>query len=134
MGRAGRSTGVARGQPPRDRAWDAWLADANAAFAARPRWGARWWGFGVSHGTFQLVVGDPVGRNLAVMLFWSRELSGPTSWERQRLRVARGPAGGGGRFVVEDPAVGFRAAAESFHWARDVECLDPRKWLLWRPP
>jgi HAD superfamily hydrolase (TIGR01509 family) len=119
------------------RLWDLWLAEVNRALAACPEAGARLWLYSTTHGTFQLVVGDPVGRNIAIMMFWCDWLSGPTSWSPQSLRATCFPRDPGPpherRFVLEDPAGGFRAEAQSFHWARDVNVTDPYAWLIWRP-
>jgi HAD superfamily hydrolase (TIGR01509 family) len=120
------------------RLWEQWIADANTALAECPELEARLWVYSVSHRTLQVVVGDPAGRNIAIMMFWCDWLSGPTFWSPQSLRATCFPQDSDSlhdwRFVLEDPVGGFRAEAQSFHWARDVDATDDYAWFMWRPP
>jgi hypothetical protein len=120
-----------------ERRWTPWIAAANDALASRPDAGARWWGFGPPCCTFQLVVGDPVGDNVAIMLTWCDYLAGPTSWSRQSIRISLRPMSDDPsefEFLLEDARAGFRAEGRTLHWACRVDVVDPRAWLLRWPP
>jgi hypothetical protein len=52
-----------------ERTWFSWIGEANDALASLADVDARWWGFGPPCNCFQLLVGDAVGKNLAIMLF-----------------------------------------------------------------
>ncbi|HSG72150.1 MAG TPA: hypothetical protein VLA12_17170 [Planctomycetaceae bacterium] len=118
--------------------WRRWAEEANSALAALAGYDARWWSFGPPCHTFQLVVGDPVGVNVAIMLVGTKCVAGPTMWRDQIVRVSCLPTSADGRAVltwhVTEPSVGFRAEAQNLMWAKNVDVCDPRKWLLWRPP
>lgn len=117
--------------------WEHWERDANLALAEFSSEEGRWWGFTCSHHRFQLVVGDPAGRNIAIMLFWTKRLSGPIRWDRQEIRVhhqfERTAKSLDILWTLEDSNVGFRAEASNFLWARDVDACDEHSWKLWRP-
>jgi hypothetical protein len=116
----------------------AWVGQANDALADLRNRRAVWWGYGSPCSCFRLVAGDPAGSNVAIMLFFSRYLAGPTSWEPQslRIRIQRAPEDRTREvvFLLEDPGAGFRAEASNLHWARDVDVLNESQWRLWRPP
>lgn len=118
-------------------AWEQWAREANEALAELSAKGARWWDFSCSHRRFQLVVGDPVGSNVAIMLFWANHLAGPTQWENQAIRVRYQFTHTvpllGLSWILEDERVGFRAEAPNFMWAKDVDVCDQEHWQLWRP-
>ncbi len=120
-----------------ERAWIDWVAEANEALASLADAGARWWGFGPPCQCFQLVVGDPAGENLAIVLFYCRFLAGPTSWQPQAIQIAAIPMirhdPSSWRFVLEDARAGFRAESGTFHWARNVNVVDTAAWGIWRP-
>lgn len=116
--------------------WQRWADEANEVLAAFSQDGARWWGFGPPCQTFQLVVGDPVGSNVAIMLIGTRYVAGPTMWKNQVLRVQRLSSFSDPNevsWIVHDSAVAFRAEASLFMWAKNVEVCNPQKWLPWRP-
>lgn len=120
------------------RRWTAWVAEANDSLAGLSRLGARWWRYGPPCSGFQLVVGDPAGSNMAIMLFYCRYLAGPTAWQPQSIRITLRSRPDDGRegisFVLEDLPAGFRAESDTLHWARDVDVMDEGQWRLWTPP
>ncbi len=99
--------------------------------------GARWWCFGPPTDTFQLVVGDPLGINVAIMTSGTKFIAGPTAWDHQAIRVRRtallSDEPGAADWVVQDTTVGFRVDSDSLWWARNVDGCDPHMWHLWRP-
>jgi hypothetical protein len=100
-----------------------WLSDqvsaANTALGSMPDKGARWWNFSVSHTTFNMVVGDPLGNDNVVMSLCCGYLAGPVEWPNQRLEVQIAEQ----HVVIEDQSVGFRAEGGVFHWRRNFDLL-----------
>jgi hypothetical protein len=80
--------------------------------------GARWWNFSVSHTTFNLVIGDPLGEdNLVLCLPGCGYLAGPVQWPNQQIEVAFADD-----FVImEDQAVGFRAQGGLLQWRKNYD-------------
>jgi hypothetical protein len=110
-----------------DRAKGEHVAAANAALSTLAEAGARWWQYSVSHQTLELLIGDAAGKdNIVVWLTGCERISGPVSWEQQRLRVvwecdrSRRPAWW---FHVVDEAAGFRAEAATFGWTRRFDLM-----------
>ena len=62
---------------------------ANETLASHPHLGARWWSYSVTHCTFDLIIGDPLGRedNIAICCPSTLRISGPISWPNQQLRI-----------------------------------------------
>jgi hypothetical protein len=105
-----------------------YVAGANDALALLRECGGRWWRYMVSHRTFQLVVGDPMARggNLVIELSACESISGPVSWENQRLMVLwenNREMGKGWLFTLRDESAGFTAVARTFGWQRNVDLL-----------
>ncbi len=121
-----------------DDAWSRWIAEANETLAAYGDCEARWWSFGPPCNHFRLVIGEPTGKNVAIMLFHTKYLAGPTDWPHQRLKVSRdlnsSETWSDWRFHLEDAAAGFRAESATFCWSQDIDVMDEHKWLVWRPP
>ncbi|MDB5335080.1 MAG: hypothetical protein JWN70_699 [Planctomycetaceae bacterium] len=117
--------------------WSRWIAEANAVLAAYADCDARWWLFGPPYNTFQLVVGEPTGENVAIMLCRTKYIAGPTSWHNQKLKVSGDSNFSGYQmnrtFCLEDAAAGFRAESATFHWAKNVKVMDHYKWCVWLP-
>lgn len=114
----------------------AWVEEANRALRSCGDWGARWWHFGPPCNTFRMVVGDPVGSNIAIMLTNTGYLAGPTAWDQQQIEIQWNSNSSKNwqdwEFVLEDKRIGFRAISVTLHWAKNVQILDERSWLLWR--
>ncbi len=101
---------------------------ANEALAAMPEGGGRWWNYSVSHRSFELVVGNPLGKGNIVLLLTACDfISGPVSWPRQQLVVLwdcdRQRPHNTWEFVLQDESVGFRAVAGTFGWQRDYDLV-----------
>src|SRR5262249_27230237 len=65
---------------------------ANTALSSMRDKGARWWNYCVSHRTFDMVIGDPMGNdNIALCLPACAHLSGPVKWDNQRIEVVVDP-------------------------------------------
>ena len=101
---------------------------ANDALQELTGRGCQWWLYSVSHRTFELVVGDAMGVNNAVLSFQACEhIAGPVSWPNQQLRVRFENEQDGQRgwtFELEDASVGFKVAAKVFSWKRNYDLLD----------
>jgi hypothetical protein len=94
---------------------------ANQALASMRDKGARWWTFWVSHTTFDMVIGEPLGKdNVALCLPGCAYLAGPVSWPNQQIEIATSPRG----IVIQDPSVGFRAEGGwAFRWRRNYDLM-----------
>jgi hypothetical protein len=80
--------------------------------------GARWWDFSVSHTTFNLVIGDPLGdENLVLCLPGCRYLAGPVQWPNQQIEVGFVD----NSIVIEDRTVGFRAQGGLLQWRKNYD-------------
>lgn len=121
-----------------ERPWKAWVGDANSVLSTCRGSVARWWSFGPPCSTFQIVIGDPVRSDLAIMLTWLDYLSGPTSWPQRDFRIELDSHGSDDwmkwEYTLLDEAVGFRAIGKTFHWAPNVDVVQTDAWRLWRPP
>ncbi len=100
----------------------------NHALDSMRHLGARWWYYSVSHRSFEMVVGDPLGNgNLVLILTACDFISGPVSWPNQQLTVLwdcdRERPHKAWEFILEDKAVGFRAVASTFGWRRDYNLV-----------
>jgi hypothetical protein len=94
---------------------------ANAALSSMRNKGARWWSFSVSHRTFDLVVGEPLGTDNVVLCLPACEyLAGPVRWPNQQIEVLIAP--GSKAIIIQDCSVGFRAeGAGLFLWRRNYD-------------
>lgn len=93
---------------------------ANEALATMRDKGARWWSFSVSHTTFDMVIGEPLGEdNVALCLAGCDFLSGPVKWPNQQIEIAMSSRG----IVIQDPSVGFRAEGAHFRWRRNYDLM-----------
>ena len=64
------------------------VAEANSLLSTAGELSARWWQYTASLSTFELVVGEPSGRNNLVLVLPSCTfVSGPVAWSPQRLSV-----------------------------------------------
>lgn len=101
---------------------------ANDALSSMRHLGARWWYYSVSHCSFEMVVGNPVGKgNLVLILTACDVIGGPVSWSNQQLVVVwncdRERSHQAWEFVLEDKSVGFRAVAGTFGWQREYDLV-----------
>jgi hypothetical protein len=99
---------------------------ANEALTALQHLGARWGGYHVSHDTFDLVVGDPLGQedNVVICCTGIVHVSGPVQWPNQRLRVVFDCDRNSPEvwwFKLTDDAVGFRLETGGFMWQRKYD-------------
>src|SRR4051794_39647798 len=70
--------------------FQSWLPDevlaANVALRSMRDKGARWWSFSVSHTTFDIVIGDPLGDDNVVLCIPACDyLAGPVHWPNQQI-------------------------------------------------
>jgi hypothetical protein len=80
--------------------------------------GARWWNFSVSHTTFNIVIGDPLGKdNIVLCLPGCGYLSGPVEWPNQQIEVKNV----GDSTIIEDRTVGFRAQGGRLQWRKNYD-------------
>jgi hypothetical protein len=101
---------------------------ANDLLSSMRNLGARWWYYSVSHRSFVMVVGDPLGKgNLVVFLSACDFISGPVRWPDQQLTVLwdcdRERTHKPWEFILKDKSVGFRAVAGTFNWQRDYDLV-----------
>ena len=111
-----------------DREQAAYVKAANEALAGMRDKGGRWWEYAVSHQTFELVVGEPLGKdNLVLSLAACDYIAGPVIWPEQRLEVIwrcdRARARDVWEFTLQDESVGFKAVGGVFAWKRDYDLL-----------
>jgi len=107
----------------------------NVLTALRPC-GARWWGYAVSHRSFQLLVGQLAPKpNIAILMHWVSYLCGPTGWENQQLQVSwktgQPDDTNSFEFTLEDKASEFCAIGRALRVQRDVN-LDDLSRDYWR--
>jgi hypothetical protein len=110
-----------------------YVQGANDVLSSMRNLGSRWWCYIVSHRSFEMVVGDPLGKgNLVLILTGCDSISGPVSWPNQRLtviwdcdseRLHKVWGHKAWEFVLEDKSVGFRAVAGTFGWQRDYDLV-----------
>ena len=102
-----------------------YVAGINTKLAKLHDQGARWWSYIASHSTFDIVIGDPLGRerNLILCLQGCDRIAGPIIWENQRIEVIltseepHDSYGSSNRYILRDEsyyilrdeAVGFHA-------------------------
>ncbi|HEY1189157.1 MAG TPA: hypothetical protein VGE74_15995 [Gemmata sp.] len=105
-----------------------YVRGANDALAELRDRGCRWWRYFVSHGTFEVVIGEPHAHdNMVITLAASDHIAGPVGWPNQRLRVVwhnDREAGKDWVFVLEDESVGFKAVGKVFGWRRGYDLLE----------
>ena len=105
---------------------------ANEALASMRDEGGRWWIYLVSHATFELVVGKPLGDdNVVLSLQGCDHIAGPTEWQEQKLEVIWEPSRPR-EFVIQDRSVGFKAVGKGFAWKRNFDLLAERSLYLGR--
>ena len=108
-----------------------YIRAANEALsAAREKW-AGWWGYSVSHNTFEMIVGRPnEPDNVVLSLSACDYLAGPVDWPGQRIEVVRRydaqRSRPGWEFEIRDVAVGFRAVGRMFRWQRGFDLSGAR--------
>src|SRR5829696_2731033 len=100
-----------------DREQEAYVRAANEALAGMRDKGGRWWSYSVSHCTFELVVGEPLGEdNLVLSLGACEYISGPVIWPEQSIEVIwrcdRARVDRAWEFILQDEAVGFKAVGK----------------------
>jgi hypothetical protein len=117
--------------------WTNWIALANDTLTLLDGCDARWWSMGPPCHTFQMVIGESTGENLAIMLTHTQYLAGPLFWSNQKLKVTWQSQSSHNwmdwEFVLEDPLAGFRAVSKTFHWAKNLQSFDENSWALWHP-
>src|SRR5260370_25357063 len=90
--------------------------DANAALCSMRDKGARWWNFSVSHTTFDMVIGDPLGNdNVVLCLPGCGYLAGPVQWASQQIEIQLTE----NCVLIQDQSVGFRAEGGPLRWRRN---------------
>ena len=104
-----------------------YVADANEALLNHRQSGARWWIYTVSHSTFELVVGNPLGdKNIVLCLNACDRIAGPVSWDPQKLEVIfhcdRNVNDAWG-FVIRDQSVAFEVQGGSFGWRENYNMV-----------
>src|SRR5262245_17076910 len=102
-----------------DRKEEAYIKSANEALSRLRDKAGRWWSYSVSHCTFELVVGEPLGKdNLVLSLAACEYISGPVIWSEQQLEVIwdcdRTRKHNVWEFVLQDKSVDFRAVGGVF--------------------
>ena len=114
------------------------VAEANAVLATLRDFGARWWGYTVSHRTFEILVGDTKGKkNIVLCLSACRSITGPVEWENQRLEISivqALPEDDAARwFVIQDTQVRFRAEGAVFLRGQNYDILKHHSlYLPWK--
>jgi hypothetical protein len=103
-----------------------YVAEANEALASMRSSGARWWHYLVSHCTFELIIGDPSGKdNLVLSLSACERLAGPIEWPNQQIHVnlefEPDHLGGNRKYTLQDDSEAFSAVARVFRWARNYD-------------
>lgn len=102
---------------------EAYTKAANDALASMRHKEGRWWRYSASHGTLDLVVGEPIGQdNIALCLAACEHIAGPVCWPKQKLEVvwnSNQPS----QFVIQDESVGFKAVGKHFVWRRNFDLL-----------
>jgi len=101
-----------------------WLPDevsaANTALRSMRNKGARWWCFSVSHTTFDIVIGEPLGDdNVVLCIPACGYLAGPVEWPNQQIEIELAD----NVVLIQDHSVGFRAEGRSFRWRRNYDIL-----------
>ena len=86
----------------------------------------RWWGYSVSHHTFDMVVGDPLGRADNVVLCFPGlvMLSGPIAWQNQQLCIRWTCDRESKRvwwYQLVDDTVGFSLEADGLRWRKNFD-------------
>lgn len=122
-----------------DREMQRYVDEANKTLESFSESEARWWNYSVSHRTFEIVVGDPMGNgNIVLCLTDCKNIAGPVRWHNQRLRViweSRPPdEERSWKFTALDDSVGFRTEAGCFAWQRDFEIARSRSTYLGGEP
>ena len=113
---------------------------ANEALEACQHLDARWWGYSVSHCTFDLIIGDPLGRedNLAICCPSTTNICGPISWRNQQLRVewtCDRASRDVWHYRLIDENVGFRLETGMFLWRQNFDIhANDSIWFSARAP
>jgi hypothetical protein len=106
---------------------------ANLALASMQGRRARWWGYMVSHCTFEMVVGEPFrDDNIVLSMPGCDYLSGPVWWLHQHIEVKLEyepdnpvvPS----KFTLNDPTVEFHAVGKAFRWQRNFDISAHHGW------
>jgi hypothetical protein len=112
-----------------DKEQEEYIRRANEELKLASNLSVRWWRYLVSHCTFVLVVGDPLGeQNMVLWLSACRYISGPVSWSNQKLKIEwyNSPTSAKRMwdFTLIDEAVGFKVEAGTFAWERNYNLLE----------
>src|SRR5687768_9569798 len=103
------------------------VLSANEALVELAAHGCQWWLYRVSHQNFEVLVGDAMGKNNAVLsLAACDHISGPVGWPKQQLKVSyrEDETGRGTIYELVDAAAGFSAVGRIFMWKRNYDLLD----------
>ena len=103
--------------------------------ALRPS-AARWWGYAVSHSSFQILVGEMAPKpNVAILMHWVSYLCGPTRWKDQQLRISwktgQPDDMNDFEFTLEDKVNDFRAIGRALRVQQNVDLEDLSR-AYWR--
>ncbi len=108
------------------------VRQANEKLKLASNFGARWWSYTGSHNTFELLIGgDPFGKdNLVLSLGACSYISGPVSWQNQKLRIEwhNNPPSEerGWQFTIVDDSVGFKVEAKGFGLESNYNLMDAK--------
>lgn len=103
------------------------VSRANEALASLQHLSARWWNFTVSHCTFDLVIGDPLGGedNIVICCPDTKRVSGPVDWPNQQLYVELSvdynDPESNWEYRIVDENVGFDLQTGIFLWRRKFD-------------
>lgn len=112
----------------------------NEALAANQHLGARWWGYSVSHCTFDLILGDPLAReeNIAICCPATVSIAGPISWPKQQLQVEWTCDRESKRiwwYKLTDANAGFSLESDMLLWRQNFDILaNSSIWFSSRAP
>src|SRR5690349_5185045 len=107
----------------------AYVKAVNDALSKLRGEGGRWWDYTVSHRTFELVVGDPAGKdNIVLSLAACQSIAGPVSWPNQCLeviwRIDKKDQRALWEFTLQDLSVNFKAIGNVFAWRSNYDLLN----------
>jgi hypothetical protein len=103
------------------------IRSANETLADLRDQSARWWNYSVSHCTFDMIVGDPLGRspNMAICCPSTITIQGPICWHNQQLRVEwecnRNSMNETWSYKLIDEVSGFLLESNMFLWCKNFD-------------
>jgi hypothetical protein len=105
---------------------NAYVGAANTALASTRDKLVRWSSYQPSHGTFEMLVGEPDAEDNVVLCMPACDsVAGPVRWQPQRLEVSwrsdPPTIDGTLQFEIRDEGVGFRAVGGMFRWRQGYD-------------